>query len=68
MCRLLISLIAVTLLSLSFGPAIAQDKGQADLDMAADLKITAETLLFFGNFAMQRTFVFRSHKTVRAES
>ena len=44
MCRLLISLIAIALLSLSSGFAIAQDKGQADLDMAADLKISAETL------------------------
>ena len=44
MCRLIVGLMAVALFAVSFAPVIAQDKGQADLDAAADLKITAETL------------------------
>lgn len=41
---LLTALIAVSSLGFIPGPAVAQNEGQSDLDMATDLQITAETL------------------------
>jgi tetratricopeptide (TPR) repeat protein len=44
MRRLLLALIVLAPLMIASRPAIAENPGQADLDMATDLQVTAETL------------------------